>query len=193
MPGPSTRKALPEEHALRRTTEFEDFYQASYGRLVALLLAVLGDRQEAEDTAQEAFARALARWPRLSTYDLPEAWVRRVALRLAVDSGRRLRRTARLSARLRGSRQEPVPGPGEAVAFSALGSALMRLPLREREVLVLHYFADMTAEHIAAERGLPAGTVKARLVAGRQRLERELAADQEADPEEARDARRAAP
>jgi RNA polymerase sigma-70 factor (ECF subfamily) len=186
-----------EEHALRRTTEFEDFYQASYGRLVALLLAVLGDRQEAEDAAQEAFVRALARWPRLSTYDLPEAWVRRVALRLAVDSGRRLRRTARLSARLRGDRQKTVPEPGEGMAFSALGSALMRLPLREREVLVLHYFADMTAEHIAAERGLPAGTVKARLVAGRRRLERELAADAEAgagadaaaDPEEARDAR----
>jgi RNA polymerase sigma-70 factor (ECF subfamily) len=182
---------------LRRNTEFEDFYQASYGRLVALLLAVLGDKLEAEDVAQEAFARALARWPRLSTYDLPEAWVRRVALRLAVDSGRRWRRATRLSARLRGGRPEPVPEPGDGVAFSALGSALMRLPLREREVLVLHYFADMTAEHIAAERGLPTGTVKTRLVTGRRRLERELAADAEtgaeaepnADPEEARDAR----
>ena len=170
---------------MHRTPEFEDFYQASYGRIMALLLAILGDRQEAEDAAQEAFARALARWPRLSTYDLPEAWVRQVALRLAVDSGRRLRRTARLSARLRGDRQKTVPEPGEGMAFSALGSALMRLPLREREVLVLHYFADMTAERIAAERGLPPGTVKARLVAGRKRLERELAADRQ----EARDAR----
>jgi RNA polymerase sigma-70 factor, ECF subfamily len=170
---------------LRRTNEFEDLYQASYGRIVALLVAVLGDRQEAEDAAQEAFARALARWPRLSTYDVPEAWVRQVALRLAVDSGRRLRRAFRLSARLTGARPAPAPEPGDSVAFSALGSALMRLPLREREVLVLHYFADMTAESIAAERGLPAGTVKARLAAGRRRLERELAAD----PEEARDAR----
>jgi len=50
-----------------RTSEFESFYQASYGRIVALLLGVLGDRQEAEDAAQEAFARALARWPRLSS------------------------------------------------------------------------------------------------------------------------------
>ena len=170
---------------MHRTPEFEDFYQASYGRVMALLLAVVGDRQEAEDAVQEAFARALARWPRLSTYDLPEAWVRQVALRLAVDSGRRLRRSIRLSARLRGARPAQAPEPGEGVAFSALGSALMRLPLREREVLVLHYFADMTAERIAAERGLPAGTVKARLVAGRRHLERELVGD----PEEARDAR----
>jgi DNA-directed RNA polymerase specialized sigma24 family protein len=88
--------------------EFEDFYQASYGRVVALLLAVLGNRQEAEDAAQEAFTRALARWPRLSTYEVPEAWVRQVALRLAVDSGRRFHRATRLLARLTGAR--PVPG-----------------------------------------------------------------------------------
>ncbi len=61
---------------MTRTTEFESFYQASYGRIVALLLGVLGDRQEAEDAAQEAFARALARWPRLSSYEVPEAWAR---------------------------------------------------------------------------------------------------------------------
>ena len=185
MRQPSARHVLPEEQAVTRSSEFESFYQASYGRIVALLLGVLGDRQEAEDAAQEAFARALARWPRLSAYDVPEAWVRQVALRLAVDSGRRLRRNLRLSARLTGARQAPPREPGDRAAFTDLGSALMRLPLREREVLVLHYFADMTAERIAAERGLPPGTVKARLVAGRRRLERELAAD----PEEARDAR----
>lgn len=178
-------RGLPEEQALRRSSEFEEFYQANYGRITALLLAVLGDRHEAEDAAQEAFARALARWPRLRTYDVPEAWVRRVALRLAVDSGRRLRRTLRLSARLLGARRVPEPEPEDSVTFSALGSALMRLPLREREVVVLHYFADMTADRIAAERGVPTGTVKARLAAGRRHLERELAAD----PEVARDAR----
>jgi RNA polymerase sigma-70 factor, ECF subfamily len=184
--GPAGRPgAPPGEHALTPASEFEGFYQASYGRIVALLLGVLGDRQEAEDAAQEAFARALARWPRLSSYDVPEAWVRRVALRIAVDSGRRLRRNLRLSARLKSARHAPPLEPGDRVAFTDLGSALLRLPLREREVLVLHYFADMTAERIAAERGLPPGTVKARLVAGRRRLERELAAE----PKEARDAR----
>lgn len=170
---------------MRQRTEFEDFYQANYGRIRALLLAVLGDRAEAEDAAQEAFARALARWPRLSTYEAPEAWVRKVALRLAVDSGRRLRRRLRLSAGLLGVRRAPEPGPEDSVAFTALGHALMRLPLREREVLVLHYFADMPAERIAAERGVPTGTVKGRLAAGRRRLERALTAD----PEGARDAR----
>ena len=170
---------------MRHGTEFEDFYQANYGRVRALLRAVLGNTDEADDAAQEAFARALARWPRVSGYDSPEAWVRTVALRLPVDSGRRLRRVVRLTAKLQQASSPPEPGPGDGVTFSALGSALMRLPLREREALVLHYFADLPAERIAAERRLPTGTVKARLAAGRRHLERELAAD----PEEARDAR----
>ena len=43
-----------------RLGEFQDFYEASYGRLVAVMTAILADRQEAEDVVQEAFARVLA-------------------------------------------------------------------------------------------------------------------------------------
>jgi RNA polymerase sigma-70 factor, ECF subfamily len=168
---------------LRESREFEEFYQANYGRLVIILTAVLGDRQEAEDACQEAFARALARWPRVSGYDLPEMWVRRVALRLAVDLRRRWRRRRGTSDRLRAVRPADAAEPSDALQFTELGRALMRLPLREREVLVLHYVADMPVDRIAADRGLPAGTVKDRLAAGRRHLERELAAN----PEEARD------
>ncbi len=168
---------------MRQSRDFEEFYQASYGRLVVILLAVLGNRQEAEDTVQEAFARALARWSSVSRYDVPEAWVRRVALRIAVDSGRGWRRRLDASARLRATRQRGEAEPSDALPFTALGRALMRLPMREREALVLHYVADLPVDRIAADRGVPAGTVKDRLAAGRRRLERELAAS----PEEARD------
>lgn len=173
------------ERALRQSKDFEEFYQANYVRLVMILFSVLGDRQEAEDAAQEAFARALARWPRVGGYDLPETWVRKVALRIAVDSGRRWRRRRDTSARLAAVRHPGAAEPSDALAFTALGRALMRLPMREREVLVLHYVADMPVDRIAADRGLPAGTVKDRLAAGRRRLERELAQC----PEEARDGR----
>lgn len=170
---------------MRRSDDFEEFYQASYGRLVALLLVVLGDRQEAEDAAQEAFTRALARWTRVSRYDVPESWVRRVALHIAVDSGRRWRRRLGASARLLAARRPWEEGPSEALPLTPVGRALMRLPLREREVLVLHYVADLSVQQISADRGLPAGTVKDRLAAGRRRLERELASQSE----EARDGR----
>jgi RNA polymerase sigma-70 factor (ECF subfamily) len=101
-----------------------------------------------------------------------------VALRLATDAGRRLRRAIRTSLRLRGvptaAPSAAGPEPGGSLAFTALGPALMLLPLREREVIVLHYFLDLPVERIAHERRIPVGTVKARLVSGRRRLEREL-------------------
>lgn len=64
---------------------FQEFYEANYGRIVAMVTTVLGDRHEAEAAAQEAFARAFTRWSRLGGYDLPEAWVRQVASRIAID------------------------------------------------------------------------------------------------------------
>jgi RNA polymerase sigma-70 factor, ECF subfamily len=154
---------------------FPDFYHANYRRMVGLVAAVLGSTAEAEDVTQEAFARALARWPRIAGYDLPEAWVRRVALRLAVDSARRVRRTARLTARLAAAAPGQPADPFDPLPSTPLTAALLRLPLRLREVLVLHYLADMPVDVIAAERGLAVGTVKTRLAAGRRRLEHELA------------------
>jgi RNA polymerase sigma-70 factor (ECF subfamily) len=161
-------------------TDFGEFYQANFGRTLALITALTGDRSEAEDVTSEAFARALARWSRLRDYDLPEAWVRRVALRLATDSGRRLRRAYRVSLKLSAQRADQSVRPDDALGFTDLGQALRRLPFAQREVLVLHYLADLSVEQIAADRGLSTGTVKTRLVAGRRRLERELASGTEA-------------
>ncbi len=168
---------------MRQDAEFQEFYEANYGRIVAMVAVVLGDRHQAEDVAQEAFARALTRWSRIGGYELPEAWVRRVALRIATDSGRRFRRAIRVSVKLAAQRQATEPEPCDSLAFTALGAALRRLPLREREVLALHYLADLPVEAIARERGLPAGTVKTRLAAGRRRLEAELTQRPEAVPD----------
>jgi Sigma-70 region 2 len=77
---------VPAQH-----DDFAEFYEASYGRMVALVAAIVGDRSQAEDIAQEAFSRALTRWQRVARYDLPEAWVRKVALRLTIDATRRTR------------------------------------------------------------------------------------------------------
>src|SRR6266516_3108455 len=84
--------------------DFEAFYAATYDRLVGQLLVVTGSLQEAEDLVQEAFVRACGRWPHLRDYDLPEAWVRRVALNLAASG---LRRAARRG----GARAAPCRGP----------------------------------------------------------------------------------
>jgi RNA polymerase sigma-70 factor (ECF subfamily) len=60
------------------TDDFDAFYAGSVRRVTGYLYAVTGSRAEAEDAAQEAFARAWQHWPRVSGYADPEAWVRRV-------------------------------------------------------------------------------------------------------------------
>jgi len=129
-------------YVLVQTDDFEEFYKASYRRVVALVAAIVGDRHQAEDIAQEAFSRALTRWHRVARYELPEAWVRRVALRLTIDAARRTRRVRIMSALLavgqRGASSDryDLQDPLEATALSV---ALMRLPIPQRQVLVLYY------------------------------------------------------
>ncbi len=129
MPTDSGRDCLRSELLAPGRGISKKFYRASYGRVVAVVAAVLGDRHEAEEAAQEAFARALARWPRLCQYDLPEAWIRRVALRIAIDSGRRRRSAVSVSSRLRSlaARRAGEPEPTDSLALSATGRAMMRL------------------------------------------------------------------
>jgi RNA polymerase sigma-70 factor (ECF subfamily) len=160
-----------------RHAEFVEFYEACYSRVVTLAAVLLGDHHEAQDVAQEAFARALGRWPRLQTFDVPEAWVRKVAFRLAIDASRRIRRQRLLSQRLAGARSPDghLAAPlGEQLQYSEVATALAGLPMTLREVIVLHYVADLPVEQIARECGMSSGTVKSRLVAGRRRLEAAL-------------------
>jgi predicted RNA polymerase sigma factor len=65
---------------------FEDFYESTRHRVVAFLYAIVGDRAEAQDVAQEAYARAWQRWNRVSSYGDPEAWVRVVGCRIAAPA-----------------------------------------------------------------------------------------------------------
>ena len=146
---------------------FTAFFQGAYPRVVAQLRLLTGDQASAEDIAQEAFVRAASRWRQLSRYDQPEAWVRRTAFRLAIDLLRRARRHRRLLARL-GTRAEPdveLHPQDRAVV-----EALLRLPLPQREVLVLHHCLDLPVEAVAAQTGVSVGTVKSRLSRGRERL-----------------------
>ena len=163
---------------------FEQFFAASYGRLVGLLFAVLHDRAQAEDAVQDAFASALVRWPVLRGYHDPEAWVRTVAFRRAIDHHRRTARQLRALLRL-----GPPPSlPPVGADHVDLVRALRRLPLAQREVLVLHYVAELEVERVAAELRLPVGTVKSRLARGRAALAHHLGSGVGAPDEESTNA-----
>ena len=155
--------------------DFEAFYVAHYGRLVGQLLTMLGDLAEAEDAVQEAFVRASVRWRWLCAYDAPDAWVRKVAFNLARSSLRRARSRLRATARL----TAPSAVPAASAELLDVLAAMRRLPLRQREVLVLHYVVGLSVEEIARQLTVPAGTVKSRLARGRVALVRRLGAAEE--------------
>jgi RNA polymerase sigma-70 factor, ECF subfamily len=155
---------------------FEEFYTATVGRLLGQLFPVTGDLHEAEEVVQEAFTRAAARWSRLRDYDVPEAWVRRVAMNLAADRGRNLRRQTKAILRLRPP-PEVLPGSVEVLA---LAEALRTLPIRQRQVLVLHYLVDLPVDEVARTLGMPGGTVKSLLARGRHALAAKLGEPEEA-------------
>jgi RNA polymerase sigma-70 factor (ECF subfamily) len=140
-------------------------YVASYPRLVGVLAVAAGDRGEAEEVVQEAFIRLLPRWSKISRYDDPEAWVRKVAFRLLANRQRRARMARRL---LWNERHEPEPV--EAGDGLDVSRALATLPFSQRQVVVLHHLLDLPVEQVAAELGVPVGTVKSRLARARAAL-----------------------
>jgi len=149
-----------------------ELYHAAYRRLVTQLYAFTTDLGEAQDVVQEAFARALARPGVLADLDNPEAWLRTVAVNIV---RRRWRRRVLLDAIL--LRDRPVqrfidlpPGPERA----DLRTAIAALPRQFREVIVLHYLADLSVEETARVLSVPVGTVKSRLSRGRAALAERL-------------------
>ncbi|MFE4964666.1 MULTISPECIES: sigma-70 family RNA polymerase sigma factor [Streptomyces] len=156
-------------------TDFEEFYQSAYARLVGQLFSVTGSLEQAEDVVQEAFIRALDRWPRIQAYDVPELWVRRVAINLAVSEIRRLRRRA--AALLRLGAQRPLPHLTPQTVEVA--EMLRHVPVNQRPVLLLHDVLDLPIEQVAEQLGLPVSTVRGRLARARANLARRFAADPE--------------
>ena len=152
---------------------FAAFYASSYRRLLGQLFAVTGDLAEAENALQEAYARAFVRWPRVRDYDLPEAWVRRVALNLAAMGARSLRRRARALLRL----GPPPAVPELSPDLIDLHAALRALPLGQRQVIVLHHLVGLPVDEVARELGLAPGTVKSRLARGRATIASTLQPD----------------
>jgi RNA polymerase sigma-70 factor (ECF subfamily) len=154
-----------------------EIYEASYRRLVTQMYGITGDRQEAEDSVQEAFARAVAAEGRFRRTDNPEAWLRTVALNVIRRRWRRARMFGGLAPRL----ASPSAAPGISDDHVAVIEALRAVPAAHREVLALFYLGDLTVQQVAESLGIPEGTVKSRLNRGRDMLSTHLAVTTESD------------
>lgn len=150
--------------------EFVAFVQACQHRLLRSAYLVCGDHHLAEDLLQGALVKLALRWPQVRDGH-PEAFLRTVMYRDAVSWWRRWRRED-----LSDVVPEPVPPDGaeELSTRVVFENALRRLPPRQRAVLVLRYFDDLTEARTAEVLGVAVGTVKSQANAALRRL-RELA------------------
>jgi RNA polymerase sigma-70 factor (sigma-E family) len=150
---------------------FEDFFRDEYPRLVPMLQALTGDRHRAEDLAQDALMKAQRDWRRISMYDRPGAWVRRVALNAASNASRRQGREQRALARVAAGDERA----GELTAGDEeLWQAVRELPEQQRWAVVLHYVEDRPIIEVAVVLECSEGTVKTHLSRARATVARRL-------------------
>jgi RNA polymerase sigma factor (sigma-70 family) len=145
---------------------FDDAFAALFRHAYAVAHRILGSRPDAEDVAIEALARANLHWRRVGAQPFP--WVTRVSANLAIDELRRRRRRPAPSA------AEPVSDAATPEERIDLQHILETLPRRQRQVLVMHYFDDLTHDSIAAGLQTTAGTVKQHHSRGLAALRRAL-------------------
>jgi RNA polymerase sigma-70 factor (sigma-E family) len=139
--------------------EYDDVYAALWPRLVRTAYAITRDRGLAEDAVQSAFAKAYRSWRRVSRADAPEAYLRRMVVNEVLNDRRLARRRHEVS-----SAEPPERTVHESAdeirAHDEMWSALASLPPRQRAVLVLRYYEDLSEQQIADALGCRPGTVK---------------------------------
>jgi RNA polymerase sigma-70 factor (sigma-E family) len=156
---------------VRDTAGVERLYRAQRLNMVRLALLLVDDRETAEDVAQDAFAALHRQWSTLAN-EAALAYLRRCVVNGARSVLRR-RRTVR---------QHPQPDEAAMTADGAdrrvllaeehreVIAALRRLPIRQREVIVLRYWSEMTEPQIAAALGISIGAVKSMASRGRDAI-----------------------
>jgi RNA polymerase sigma-70 factor (sigma-E family) len=140
---------------------FEDFVCARSSSLLRTALLLTGrNRADAEDLLQIALERAYRHWPKLCREDEPERYVRRILVNASADRWRR--RARRHEEPMPAAGTEPAVPDGTALVVDRqyLLGALAQLPPRQRAVLVLRYFDDMSERETAQLLGCSLGTVK---------------------------------
>jgi RNA polymerase sigma-70 factor (sigma-E family) len=165
-----------------RDSSFDEFVAAHVRQLMNTAYLISCDESEAEDLVQECLLRVAGRWPRVRAMDLPAAYARRILINLAIDGRRgQVRRRHELGPAGGGGQNaelaefdlvdDHAQAPFEALGDrAALLDALRRLSPRQRAVIVLRYFEDLSEAETARLLGCGVGTVKGSAARGLDRL-----------------------
>jgi RNA polymerase sigma-70 factor (ECF subfamily) len=173
-PAPNRDRAADDHPALPNVESDDDrirtFVDGEYRQVVATVALVCGSVATAEDSVQEALARAWEQTARGKEIERLPAWITTVALNLARSQMRRWRCERRARARLGALRPEIHDVTGASGEAYAVRQALLALPRRQREVTALRYYLGLDVREIAERLGIAEGTVKAMLFRARQSL-----------------------
>ncbi len=154
--------------------DFREFVVARFEALRAFAYVMCGDWQTADDAVSAGLARLYVRWGKV---DSPYSYARRVVVHAVIDESRRPWRREHLAGDdLPDTRH--VPDAAERVNdWMHLRTALMRIPKRQRAVLVLRFYEGLSVEQTAAALGVHTGTVKSTTSRGLATLRELLGAD----------------
>lgn len=161
-------------------TAFAAIFDRHYDAIHRFLWGRIGDA--AEDAAAETFRIAFERRRDYDT-DYPSAkpWLFGIAARLTKKHYRRRARTRDLRRRAGAERTDAIAGPEQRLNELALSSpvadALMQLPERDRDPLLLHAWEELTYEEIARAVDAPVGTVRSRIHRARRAVREHLEAE----------------
>jgi len=154
--------------ALESAPDFDGWVSVRGPALLRLAYTLTGNAADAEDVVQEALARALPRWERISRVDNVDAYVRRMVVNAHTSWWRRFRRRESPVAELRDSVGEgAVEGPG--VGFDEhrrIWLACQALPEPQRTAIVLRYYEQLEYAEIADLTGVREGSVRSRVSRG---------------------------
>lgn len=145
---------------------FDEFYEQNHRSVSNALALTLHDRDLAGEAADEAMARAFARWDSVSHYANPAGWVYRVGLNWARSTLRRLSRRPQVDVV---ESFEP-----SMIGDLALAQALEGLDIKMRSIVVCRFLLDWSVEETAEALNIKPGTVKSRLHRALKVLERDL-------------------
>jgi RNA polymerase sigma-70 factor (sigma-E family) len=167
----SSDARVGREARVREPAGFAEFVAARSPALLRAAWLLTGDGAAAQDLVQAALIRTWSRWAALERVENAESYVRRVMATTYVTWWRR-RWRAEVSTGVLPDR--PTAGDAFAVADlrDAVRSALDELPRRQRAVIVLRYFEDLTEAQTAAALGCSVGTVKSQTAKALARLRR---------------------
>lgn len=158
------------------TDEAAAFCEAEWPRVVRVLWLHCGDIDIAEDSAQEAFARAIERWETVRAMDRPEHWVLRVALNFVTSVFRRRKVERRIHGIIAASGSD-APDSVELVDVEGVRAAILRLPPRQRAAFLLRHESGLPVREAAKVLGCAEGTVQALTFQAVRRLRELVPAD----------------